>query len=145
MGTYLLYTRWHLQRWFSPMFLHAGIIHIFINLFAQLRMGLFLERRWGWIKFTSIYICSGMYGIMISCVLQPKTISVAASACVLGLTGAYTTQILITWHKMGGFQRFVAVLQCFIVLLVLSLIEIGPDFIDWSANMGAIVCGMAMG
>jgi membrane associated rhomboid family serine protease len=118
---YMMRYKAHVERFFSPIFLHSGIIHIVVNLIIQLRMGLYLERRWGSIKFTCTYVGSGMAGIMMGCVLQPNQISVAASACVMGLTGAYLAHITITWHKFDPFQLKVALFQCIFVLVVTSL------------------------
>jgi len=118
---YMMRYKAHIERFFSPIFLHSGIIHILVNLTIQLRMGLYLERRWGSIKFTCTYVGSGMVGIMMGCVLQPGTISVAASACVMGLIGAYLAQLTITWHKFDPFQLKVALFQCIFVLVVTTL------------------------
>lgn len=40
-----------IYRYVTPIFLHSGFLQLFINLFAQLRMGLYLERRWGTLFF----------------------------------------------------------------------------------------------
>lgn len=48
-------------RFFSPMFLHAGIIHLLMNMLMQLRMGLYLEFEWGKYQYTLLYIATGMF------------------------------------------------------------------------------------
>ncbi len=48
-----------LWRFITPIFLHAGIIHLLFNLLFQLRFGLFMERRWGLLCFVLIYFISG--------------------------------------------------------------------------------------
>lgn len=65
------------------MFLHAGILHILLNLIAQVRLGLSLEREWGRIKFLIVYMVSGVGATLMSCLIQPDTISVGASGAIL--------------------------------------------------------------
>ena len=68
-------------RFLTPMYLHAGVrlteapcsdplhsptraqvLHLLFNLYGQLRIGLYLENRWGWIKLTFVYFTSGLGG-----------------------------------------------------------------------------------
>lgn len=42
-----------------------------------------MEQEWGRIKFLLIYFISGVASILMSCLLQPGTISVGASGAIL--------------------------------------------------------------
>jgi len=55
-----------LHRWrvISAMFLHAGIIHLLLNLLFQVLTGFQLERRYGWWRIAPVYLLSGAFGFM---------------------------------------------------------------------------------
>lgn len=66
---------YQLYRFFVPIFLHAGIIHLLINLVNQLIIGIPLERKFGSIRIAIIYILSGIGGVLLSAVGLPRTVS----------------------------------------------------------------------
>ena len=47
-NTALIVYRGQVMRLLGPMLLHAGWVHLGMNVFIQLRLGLYLELRWGW-------------------------------------------------------------------------------------------------
>lgn len=53
------------------MFLHAGIIHLLLNLFSQLVLGITLERMYGSIRIAVIYILSGIGASLFSIISFP--------------------------------------------------------------------------
>lgn len=69
-------------RLFTPIFLHAGLIHLAMNVLMQLRLGLYMELTWGPVVWGALYWGSGIASSLASAVLKPETISVGA--CVRG-------------------------------------------------------------
>jgi membrane associated rhomboid family serine protease len=59
-------------RFFVPIFLHGGIIHLILNLVCQLTFGITLERKFGSIRIGVIYILSGIGGVLLSAVGLPQ-------------------------------------------------------------------------
>lgn len=59
-------------RFFIPMFLHGGIIHLVMNLVSQLMFGILLERKFGWIRIGILYILSGIGGTLLSVLGLPR-------------------------------------------------------------------------
>jgi len=59
-------------RFFVPIFLHGGIIHLIMNLLFQLIVGIPLERKFGSIRIAVIYILSGIGGVLLSAVGLPQ-------------------------------------------------------------------------
>jgi len=131
-------------RFITPIFLHAGILHIIFGLYAQLRMGLYLESKWGWIKFTVIYFISGFAGVVSSCIFEPSSITVAASASVNGILYAHLTELIITWQRTEKVQRNLALLQIFIITTVITIFGF-ISLVDNSANAGAALLGFLLG
>lgn len=69
-------------------FLHAGVFHLFLNMFVLYILGSMLEPAIGRLRFGVIYfvsLFSGSFGVML---LSPEQTTVGASGAVFGLMGA---------------------------------------------------------
>lgn len=64
--SYLMRYKYQVFRFITPIFLHAGFLHIIFNLWAQLRFGLYLEREWGILRTIVIYFVSGIAGMLLA-------------------------------------------------------------------------------
>ena len=89
----------------SPIMLHAGIIHMVTNGIIQLRIGGYLNIVWGTPKFLLIYLLSGMFGNVASCIFLPDTIGVGASGSLLGILSAWLVWIIFRWKKIPENNR----------------------------------------
>jgi rhomboid protease GluP len=84
-GPYL--NRGDYWRLVMPIFLHGGWVHILGNNFALYILGPFMERVYGYGRYVTIYVASGMAGALLSMEVS-KNVSVGASGAILGLAGA---------------------------------------------------------
>jgi membrane associated rhomboid family serine protease len=69
-------------------FLHAGLFHLFFNMFALYILGTMLEPAIGTLRFALIYFVSlltGSFGVVL---LDPNAATVGASGAIFGLMGA---------------------------------------------------------
>ena len=57
-------------RFFSPIFIHAGVIHIVVNMLAHFQAGSELERDMGFLAFGFLYLASGTWGFALSSVVS---------------------------------------------------------------------------
>lgn len=71
----------------TPIFLHAGVIHLGTNLLMQARLGLFIEAQWGTPVFTALYLATGIFASLCSAVFKPEQIAVGASGSLMGVMG----------------------------------------------------------
>ncbi len=72
----------------TSAFLHDGIVHLGLNLWALWMIGPFLERPFGRLRFTALVGCSlvgGAFGVLL---LDPLALTIGASGVVFGLFGA---------------------------------------------------------
>ena len=74
-------------RLITPIFLHAGIIHLLCNVSVQLDVGEFFEREWGSAIWLYIYLVSAVGSSLCSVCMMPDNISVGSSGAVMGLFG----------------------------------------------------------
>jgi len=69
----------------SYMFVHAGALHIFFNMFALFLFGPRVEERLGGRRFVWLYAVSGLLGAAASGIFRPTVPVVGASGAVLGV------------------------------------------------------------
>lgn len=82
---------WERKEWYRfimPIFLHAGFLHILMNLVAQLIIGSMIEMLLSSARSFTIYILSGIGGVLLGCLLS-KDFSVGASGAIFGLCAAF--------------------------------------------------------
>lgn len=73
----------------SSIFLHGGLLHLVFNMYSLYVLGPQLESFFGKIKFTLIYLISGICGNLLSMMFLADThVSVGASGAIFGLLGA---------------------------------------------------------
>ncbi len=130
-------------RLIAAMFLHAGLIHIGMNMLclAQARI---VEQLFGRIPMIAIYLTAGLLGGVLSMTRNPTLVSVGASGAVFGLYGAFAAYLVVrktaiaedTWSKTTRqIGTFVG------INLVYGFVTPG---IDMSAHIGGLVVGFAV-
>lgn len=74
-------------RFFTPIVLHIGFLHLFMNTLALFYLGTAVERIFGNVRFLFIYVLAGFFGSLASFVFSPS-ISAGASGAIFGCFGA---------------------------------------------------------
>jgi len=141
---YLMKYDHQVWRFIAPIFLHAGFLHIALNLIAQVQLGILAEREWGKAKFLITYFASGVGSFLMSCLVSPSTISVGASGAIYGLAGACMAHVILLWKLLEPKNKKWLVLQSAFILLAVGLLSLAP-YIDWSAHVGGIAVGFLLG
>ncbi len=77
-------------------FLHGGFMHVGINVYVLLILGIFLERIIGSVRFVVLYFISGVLGSLGSMFFLGDGFSVGASGAIWGLLGAHA---VLAFHK----------------------------------------------
>lgn len=135
-----------LYRLVTSVFLHGGLIHLICNMYSLYVIGPQLECFFGKVKYTIIFIGSGVIGNLLSMAfLQDTYVSVGASGAIFGLLGA----LLYFGYHYRVYLSGVIKSQI-IPLIILNLI-IG--FIGTSINnlahigglIGGVLVSMAVG
>jgi membrane associated rhomboid family serine protease len=120
-------------RLLTAAFLHGGVLHLLLNMYALWLFGPQLEAALGRVRFTALYLLSALGGSAISYAFSPSNQpSLGASGAVFGLLGAY----LVISRRLGRDATPV---------MVLLAINLGYGFlvprIDWKAHVGGLVVG----
>jgi len=120
-------------RLLTSAFLHSGVFHLLLNMYALFMFGPQLEAALGRWRFGALYVVSALGGSALSYAFSaPNRPSLGASGAVFGLLGAY----LVVSRRLRRDTTPV---------LVMLAINLGYGFlvprIDWRAHVGGLVTG----
>lgn len=131
-------------RLITVMFLHANLIHIFLNGLNMYILGKQLEALFGPVRYTAIFFISGFTGSVVSFGLHDVVLGVGASGAIFGLLGATIGYFLRQRENFGLMgQRYLRSLLGTAALNFAILILI-PG-IDNFAHAGGLVGGLVLG
>ena len=83
-------------RLFFHMYLHAGVLHMFFNVFSLLFVGKVVEKKIGSLLYLLLYHVIAIVNAIIMCLIFPDSISVGASAGIFGIIGIVC---VMKWKK----------------------------------------------
>ncbi|OQW86016.1 MAG: hypothetical protein BWK72_19410 [Rhodoferax ferrireducens] len=133
-------------RLFTAMFMHFGVVHLALNAWALWDVGRLVERVYGRLRFTAIYVLSGMAGNLLSLVVQGnQAVSGGASGAIFSLYGAL---LVFLWRERqqvdrGEFRWLFGAASVFaLVMLGMGLVIPG---IDNAAHAGGLAAGALLG
>ncbi len=130
----------------SAMFLHFGVLHLVMNMWALWDSGRIVERLYGPARFTVLYGISGVGGNLLSLVShQGQAVSGGASGAIFGVFGALLVGL---WRERQNlhpreFRWLFWGAAGFAGLTILAGLFI--DGIDNAAHIGGFVAGGLMG
>ena len=119
----------------TSMFTHLEVWHIVFNLMALLILGPQLELMLGRLRYTLLYLLSGLAGsITVLWLAEPGSITIGASGAIFGLMGA----LLIVARKIGADTRSLLAL----IGINTAITVIGAQYISWQGHLGGLVGGL---
>ncbi|REE00188.1 membrane associated rhomboid family serine protease [Marinoscillum furvescens DSM 4134] len=127
-------------RLITSQFLHGNLLHLIVNVYSLVYVGLQVERQLGWRDFLLLYLLSGFVGGIASLHFNLFVVSVGASGAVLGV---YAFLIVMQITAKDSPRSFILA-QFVIYLLVLT--AIGKKFnFDNAAHFGGVFTGLLVG
>jgi rhomboid protease GluP len=125
-------------RFFTPIFIHIGLLHLLMNTMALFYLGTLVERVYGNLRFLVIYILAGFGGVLASFLFSPN-LSAGASGAIFGCFGALLYFGLINprlfWRTLG--------LNILIVLGINLAFGFTVPGIDNAGHLGGLAGGFA--
>jgi len=129
-------------RLFTSTFIHIGIFHLLMNMYALAYIGLLLEPYLGKVRFLSAYIIAGIFGSVVSLYWNEITISAGASGAIFGMYGVFlallTTKLI---HKSARKSLLISIA----VFVLYNLANGLKEGIDNAAHIGGLVSGLIIG
>ncbi|MGH2807889.1 MAG: rhomboid family intramembrane serine protease [Actinomycetota bacterium] len=126
-------------RLLTPMVLHAGFLHIFLNSYVLYIFGPNVEQAFGTVRFIALYVVSGFMGSVLSYVIPPDNPSLGASGAIFGLAG-----VLFVYLYRRRRSTFIREYLRSITIFIVANLIIGfvlSAFIDNWAHLGGLVAG----
>jgi len=131
-------------RFVTPIFLHANLLHVGLNMLNLAVLGVFLERLVGHLRYLLIYFVTGIVSIIASFYFMPQEISVGASGAIFGLVGAYS--IFVLMHRRAFPKHGIPALLWLIIVIGVNLgIGLFVPNVDNYAHIGGLLSGCLLG
>jgi membrane associated rhomboid family serine protease len=132
-------------RLLTSIFLHFGLFHIALNMWALYVNGRVAERIFGSLRYLAIYLVAGLSGSVASLLWHPIVNGAGASGAIFGVLGAMIAFFL---KREGGVPASVikAQLTSVSVFVAYSLLNAARyQGIDNAAHVGGLVGGFVLG
>ncbi|EIW86795.1 rhomboid-domain-containing protein, partial [Coniophora puteana RWD-64-598 SS2] len=132
------------DKFITPIFIHAGFIHIILNMIAQLTVSAQIEREMGSAGFLLTYFAAGIFGNVLggnfSLVGAP---SVGASGAIFGCVAVTWVDLFAHWRYQYRPGRKLAFMSIELVFgIALGYI---PSHRSISAHLGGLCMGLLVG
>lgn len=133
-------------RLLSSVFLHFGILHLLLNMYALYFIGSYLEPMLGKVRYIAAYLCAGLLASLISVIWHKDVLvpSAGASGAIFGMFGVFLallTTSIIPKHVKNALLQSVLIFVGFNVFYGFK-----PNSgIDNAAHLGGLISGMVIG
>lgn len=125
-----------LWRFVTPIFLHYGIVHLFMNSYFLYSIGKMVENMYGSAKFVFIYATAGIIGNIASFVFS-KSYSVGASGALMGILGAL---LYYGVENPSQFKRYFSY-NVISTIVVNAIFGLSNSYINNYAHFGGLLGG----
>jgi membrane associated rhomboid family serine protease len=120
----------------TAMFIHYGLLHLALNMWALWVLGRNLEAVLGPLRFLALYLLAGLGGNVACYLISPHSLAAGASTAVFGLFAAF----FIVLRKLG--RDTSAVIGILVVNIVLTFTVPG---ISIAGHLGGLIVGGLVG
>jgi len=130
-------------RLFTSCFLHFGILHLLLNMYALVYIGMLLEPLMGKSRYLTAYILSGIIASAASLWHNDFVVSAGASGAIFGMYGVFLAMMAGNIVHKSLQKELFANIGFFVVLnLAIGFSQTG---IDNAAHIGGLVSGFVIG
>lgn len=130
----------------TALFLHFGVLHLALNMWALWDGGQWVERMFGHARFVAIYLGAGLTGNLASIVFHAgHAVSGGASGAIFGVYGALLGYLWLHRHEIDR-REFRWLFGAVLVFTALSIgFGLAIPGIDNAAHVGGFVAGGLLG
>ncbi len=129
-------------RLLSCCFLHIGVVHLLLNMYALLFIGYLLEHQLGSLRFLFAYLLSGIVASITSLWWHNMGISAGASGAIFGMYGVFLA--LLTTNLIEKSERKTLLISIGI-FVVYNLLNGLNGAVDNAAHLGGLLAGWIIG
>jgi rhomboid protease GluP len=126
----------------TSTFIHIGLIHILLNMYALVLIGLFLEPYLGKVRFVSAYILTGILASLCSLWWNENTVSAGASGAIFGMYGVFLAMLSTNLIEKEQRKNLLTSIGIFVAYNLFAGLKAG---IDNAAHIGGLLSGLLIG
>lgn len=126
----------------TAIFIHVGLLHFAFNAYSLYNVGRMVETAYGPLRFSLLFLLTGVAGTVMSLWFNPKP-AVGASGAIFGLIGAEGLLLYRNRALLG--ERGRSVLQNIIFVILLNLAFGLQSGIDNWGHIGGLLGGVVLG
>jgi rhomboid protease GluP len=123
-------------------FLHIGVLHLLMNMFALFGIGILLEEYIGRARFLVAYLLTGIIASVTSIWWHNFTVSAGASGAIFGMYGLF---IALLTTKLIEDSKRKPLLNNMLIFIGLNVVMGLSGPIDNAAHIGGLVSGIVIG
>jgi len=124
----------------SSMFLHFGVIHLLVNMYALFFLGKTLEPALGTSRYLLVYFICGIAAGIASLLFNFYTISAGASGAIFGLFGYKLGTDLIS--DFNDRKKLISIAVGFVVFVIINGLVATSVSVDIAGHLGGFVAGI---
>jgi membrane associated rhomboid family serine protease len=129
-------------RLMSATFLHLGLLHLAMNMYALYALGSFVEQVWGRWRLLVIYLISAWGGSCLAMAYSPGVVVVGASGAICGLLGAIVVGVMLYARHLPRTMAGRLRSQVFMNVALIIFISLIPGVSGWG-HLGGALAGAA--
>lgn len=137
---YTLQDEW--WRLITNCFLHIGIVHLLMNMYALLYIGVILEPYLGKGRFITAYLLTGVAASVSSLWWHELTLSAGASGAIFGMYGVFLAMLTTNLIEKTARKALLLSIGIFVFYNLANGMKEG---IDNAAHIGGLVSGLLIG
>lgn len=126
----------------TSCFLHIGIFHLLMNMYALLYIGVLLEPLLGTTRFISAYLLTGITSSIASLWWHDFTITAGASGAIFGMYGVFLALLTTNFIEKTARKALLASIAVFVGYNLIYGLKGG---IDNAAHIGGLLGGLIIG
>lgn len=141
-GGSLLAGEW--WRLVTSMFVHVGIVHLFVNMFSLAVLGPVAESCWGRRRFAALYIVGGVAGSCLAMALKPNSALAGASGAIWAVQTALVVWLVRYREHLPEANVRAALQSLALVMFLNGGLSFAPG-ISWEGHLGGALVGAVGG
>ena len=131
-------------RIFTSAFLHFGVLHLALNMYALYLFGPIIEQMYGHLEYLVAYLLCAVGGSVLTILAAPDSGAAGASGAIFGLLGM--AFVVSRRHHVMLDRRTRAILSQVGMLLVINLVlTFSLSGISWTGHVGGLAVGVVIG
>ncbi|MEJ0029878.1 MAG: rhomboid family intramembrane serine protease [Bacteroidota bacterium] len=132
-------------RLLTSTFLHGGILHLALNMFALLQVGAILEIHFGKHRYALAYLACGIFGSLASAAFSSNIVSVGASGAIFGLDGLLVSLLVTKSLKITQEESKALLISTLTFIGYNVMFGLSKSGIDNAAHIGGLASGFIIG